>query len=204
MTFQEIKRRPNLFNVSGDLLGWTGLSLKELKFRLERRQIHSIDAEHDYWNPRSVTEQRWAYAHSVNYLWGNAPHPALGPSFLDRLGDDPAATQPIIEFAGGVGNNNLYLASRGIPSAYTGVGIMEKEFFRYRLARHGLSSLVEIVEPHDPLTFEMDPLAAFRPPRKYGTIFAFDVLEHIPHYEEVVRTMVNSDSWIEPQLLTRL
>ena len=96
----------------------------------------------------------------------------------------------ILDFSGGVGNNVIALAERGIACTYTGIGLFEFNFARYRIRRRKLDRLVEFIEPY--LNFQLDPLAALLPPRQYGCILAYDVLEHIPHYEVTVIAMVRA------------
>lgn len=191
LRMSEFRSRPHLFNVTRDLAQWTGLSHAELVTRLERNDVHSIDAEHAFWNPQSAAELRWQYSASINYLWNTAAHPASA-ELLDRIVRDPEGRLPVVDFSGGVGNNNLYLAYKGVASVYTGIGILEFSFMQWRVRKHGFENLIELVPPYHPQRMSMDPLAAFAPPRRFGTILALDVLEHIPHYERTVRAMVTA------------
>ena len=174
----------NVLNVSDDLLGFTGLSRQDMMKRLGREGVHHFDSEHAFWHPGNSEELRWFYISSVTYLFANAvhkPHDQLLGTFTPESG-------PVLDFSGGAGNNVITLAEQGIACAYTGIGLLEYNFARYRIRRRKLEGLVEFIEPYS--NFQLDPLSALLPPRQYGCILAFDVLEHIPQYETTVRAMV--------------
>ena len=175
-----------ILNVTDDLLGFTGLSHRDMMKRLRREGVFHFESEHAFWHPENSRELRWYYLHSVNYMFANAIHRPV-QSVLKPMTPE---TGPVLDFSGGVGNNVISLAERGIASAYTGIGLFEFNFARYRVRRRKLETLVEFIEPYS--NFQLDPLAALRPPRQYGCILAFDVLEHIPHFEATVQAMVQA------------
>jgi len=174
-----------ILNVSDDLLSFTGLSEADMMKRLRREGVFHFETEHAFWQPRNSKELRWYYLHSVNYMFANAVH---APK--EDLGALTPGSGTVLDFSGGVGNNVIALAERGIACAYTGIGLFEFNFARYRIRRRKLDSLVEFIEPYS--NFQLDPIAALRSPRQYGCILAYDVLEHIPHYEETVMAMVRA------------
>jgi 2-polyprenyl-3-methyl-5-hydroxy-6-metoxy-1,4-benzoquinol methylase len=149
-----------------------------------------MKGEHHFWNPASPSELAWFYSHSVNYLFANSVHPAedVIDKFLNRQ------HAPVLDYSGGVGNNVLSLAQKGIRAEYFGIGMIEAAFARYRVARRGLQGLVEFNLPYsDETEWKMDPIrSVLRRDGRFGAILAIDVLEHIPHYERVVSAMVDS------------
>lgn len=173
-----------LFNVTEDLKRYTGLSDSDLARRLTRRGSLHFAAEHAFWEPTNPAELRWYYLHSVSYLFANAAHATNPLCFL--LSPEHG---PVLDFSGGVGNNVLYLAQKGVQVTYTGIGQFEFMFTRHRVRQRSLEHKVEFAEPYN-AAFELDPLASLHKPQAYGCIMAFDVLEHIPHFERTVAAMV--------------
>ena len=148
----------NVLNVSDDLLGFTGLSRQDMMKRLGREGVHHFDSEHAFWHPGNSEELRWFYLSSVTYLFANAvhkPHDQLLGTFTPESG-------PVLDFSGGAGNNVITLAEQGIACAYTGIGLLEYNFARYRIRRRKLEGLVEFIEPYS--NFQLDPLSALLPP----------------------------------------
>jgi len=176
---------PGLFNVTADLFDFTGLKAADLFARLRRDGRFHFEVEHAFWRPSNAAELRWYYAHTASYLFANAVHND-GQAHIIQKED-----APVLDFSGGVGNIVLSLASRGIESVYTGIGLQEFQFARHRVRKRNLQSLVRFVEPYND-EWQLDPLAALLPPRTYGCILAFEVLEHIPHYERTVAAMVRA------------
>ena len=103
-----------------DLGRFTGLTPSELRERIRRAGTHHFEGEHLFRNPKSATELAWFYATSTTYIFANVLHPYPEP--LARLGVEDG---PVFEFSGGVGNSVIHLASRGVRSAYYGIGELE-------------------------------------------------------------------------------
>ena len=186
LTAAQAREGGRTLNVTDDLLGFTGLSPPDMMKRLRREGVFHFESEHAFWHPENARELRWYYQTSVNYMFANAIHkPAV-----HVIGSMTPESGPVLDFSGGVGNNVIALAKRRIASAYTGIGLFEFNFARYRVRRRKLEALVEFIEPYS--NFQLDPLAALSPPRQYGCILAFDVLEHIPHFEATVQAMVRA------------
>lgn len=188
---RKVKKRVSFHGTEGaeqDLLDFTGLSRDELAARVRGHRQHNEFSEHAFVNPQSATELAWYYAHSAAFLFQTATH--VTRPLVKHL---TRANEPVLDFSGGAGNNVIWLARRNISSVYTGIGMLEYAFAEYRVRRHGLSAFVKLVPPYDATSgWKLDALAAFRPPSEYGTILAFDVLEHIPHYERTVHAMVGA------------
>ena len=196
---QNSLRSADRLQVLRDLKGFTGLSEAEIMPRLQRQGPYHYAAEHAFWKPASSSELAWFYRSSVDYLFGLAWHgvePILrGRGKYRHL----QAEAPILEFSPGAGNNGLHLAVNAkVPYLYAGLSLLETGFAQYRAARRGLpESLFRVLMPYsNGGGWQLDPLAALRPGSPHhgqiGTILAFDVLEHIPHFERTVAAMVDA------------
>ena len=186
--------RPDVFGVCDDLQQFTGLADDELRARLMRKGRFHFEGEHAFWNPTSATELAWFYATSIDYLFANAIHKATKEALSIIVADKSKTYEPVLEYSGGVGNNALYLAQKGVKVHYFGIGMAEYAFVQYRVWKRGLAHMVEFKKP-----FSRQAGHAFDPIRgplpldgSLGAILAFDVLEHIPKYHLVVEAMVRS------------
>jgi SAM-dependent methyltransferase len=193
MTLETIANRTahaRSYDIWNDLKQFTGLSEEELNIRLKRTGHFHFEGEHAFWNPSTSTELAWYYATSVDYLFANAMHPADGK--IDAIAKKEF--EPILDYSGGVGNNVLHLASKGIKCKYFGIGMMEYDFAGYRVRKRGLEENVEFLKPFASHTdWKFDPInAPLKRDKSLGAIIAMDVLEHIPNYEKVVEAMVDS------------
>jgi len=176
---------PLVFNVSQHLAGFTGLRESELQRRLARQGVYHFEVGHAFADPKSTTELAWFYSTSVDYLFGNAIHPALD------FGLTPA-DGPVLDYSGGVGNNVILLASSGIKCVYFGIGLLEFAFAQYRVRRLGLQNMVHFLKPYDSATgWDFDARKVLRN-SSFGTILAIDVLEHIPQWQLTVEALVHS------------
>lgn len=189
---QNLCSNPQLYNGCQDLMDFTGLSGDEFYKRMMRLDNFHFEGEHMFWNPQTPSELAWFYAHSVNYVFGNAMHTAQGQK-LSFITQEHA---PVLDYSGGAGNNILYLAKKGIHCQYFGIAQMEKAYAEYRFRKRGYleNGLVTIISPHSKQTqWKFSPVKAALPrDGSLGVILAMDVLEHIPEYHKVVEAMVDS------------
>ena len=188
---QQYCTNPLVFDVCEDLKKFTGLKEEELNKRMMRKGRFHFEGEHAFWNPQSRSELAWYYATSVDYLFANSVHD------VNTKKINAVATkefEPVLEYSGGVGNNVLYIAKKGIKVHYFGIGLMEYSFARYRVMKHGVEEFVEFKLPFSSSTdYDFDPINAPLPQDgSLGSIIAMDVLEHIPDYHIVVKAMVKS------------
>jgi|EP00900_Chrysochromulina_parva_P005644 SAM-dependent methyltransferase len=194
---QQALRSADRFDVLNDLVGFTGMQPNEILPRLRRQGRFHYAAEHAFWDPSSSRELAWYYRSSVDYLFGLAWH-GVEPLLRGRAKHKHLRAEgPILEFSPGVANNGLYLAMNArVPYVYAGLSVLEASFAQYRAARRGLGpDRFRVLPPYDVSgDWKLDPLAAFKPSSplhgKIGTILAFDVLEHVPHFERTVAAMV--------------
>lgn len=181
------------FDVCTDLVDFTGLSMEEVRVRLARIHQFHFEEEHLFWNPQTNSELAWYYSTSQSYLFANAVHGARQVA-LDHL--QPIVHEPILDYSGGVGNSLLYLTlERGMTQCqYFGIGMMEKSFAQFRVAKRGLQDKISFLSPWSEKTlWTFDPLEGPLPrDGSLGSILATDVLEHIPEYHRVVQAMVDS------------
>jgi len=180
------------FNVCHDLVDFTGLSMEEVMERMARIKHYHFEEEHFFWDPQSKTELAWYYSTSQSYLFANAVHAARthALSFLKK-----DVHEPVLDYSGGVGNSVLYLAiEKGTKCQYFGIGMMEKTFAQFRVAKRGLQDMITFLDPWTAATnWTFDPKEAPLPrDGSLGSILATDVLEHIPDYHKVVEAMVDS------------
>lgn len=168
------------YGVFDDLLLFTGLAEPELRRRLERVAQFHFEGEHAWWGPTTTSELAWFYRTSASYLFANAIHPDVTADLGLTVDDGP-----VLDYSGGVGNNVLALAQRGIQVVYFGIGLQEFEFARFRVEAKGLQHLVQFVRPfvRNNVTGVLEFNARTAVPNlQFGAILAFDVLEHIPDY----------------------
>ena len=181
---------PLLFDVCDDLKKFTGLTDDEFNQRLTRQGRFHFEGEHAFWNPKSASELAWFYTTSIDYLFANAVHLAMEEALKQRA---VKKYEPFLDYSGGVGNNILYLASKGVRVQYFGIGMAEYSFAQYRVWKSNLNDMVEFKKPFNSEDHSFDPIHAPLPSdESLGTILAFDVLEHIPNYHNVVDAMVKS------------
>lgn len=188
---QRFCKRPLVFDVCEDLKKFTGLQEEEFHDRLMRKGRFHYEGEHAFWNPKTRTELAWYYATSVDYLFANSVH-GVTKTKIDNVASKKY--EPVLEYSGGVGNNMIYLAKKGIKVHYFGIGLIEYSFARYRAMKHGLEEFVEFKLPFSSKTgYDFDPINGPLPQDgSLGSIIALDVLEHIPDYHIVVQAMVKS------------
>ncbi|CAB9523946.1 expressed unknown protein [Seminavis robusta] len=180
------------FNVCHDLADFTGLTMDEVVVRMARLEHYHFEEEHLFWNPTTPTALAWYYSTSQSYLFANSIHPPR-TGLLDRL--QKGLHEPVLDYSGGVGNSCLYLAmDRGLKCQYFGIGMIEKSFAQFRVAKRGLQDMVTFLHPWSEATdYKFDPIQGPLPrDGSLGAILAVDVLEHIPAYQHTVAAMVDS------------
>ena len=98
-----------------------------------------FEGEHNFWNPSSRTELAWYYSSSVSYLFANTVHSAQVIEFDSLAWKEH---EPVLDYSGGVGNNIIHLAKKGVRTHYFGIGVMEYRFAQYRIQKLGLEHMV--------------------------------------------------------------
>lgn len=161
-------------DVVDDLLAYTGLSRDDVEAELRTRSRLNFRGE---WHatPPGLRSDHWFYLSSKSYLFANAVHFA-DSSVADRVSAHVVSNGRVLDFGGGAGQLTLALAARSLRPSYTDTNAIQRDFLRFRLARHDLDELVDVLDPWRPLgtcTFD--------------AIVAIDVLEHLPNVLDVLR-----------------
>jgi 2-polyprenyl-3-methyl-5-hydroxy-6-metoxy-1,4-benzoquinol methylase len=162
------------FDVVDDLCAYTRLPLERVE-ELVRRRHESFRSEWQSF-PEPLRTDHWYYLASRTYLFANAIHLHGQETLLNQLLDQVPPGATALDFGGGTGNLSLALAATGRKTAYLELSAVQRDFVRFRTARHDLAEQLEVLDWWDPM-----PLGAF------DVAFALDVLEHIPDLERRLR-----------------
>jgi len=161
-------------DVVEDLAAYTGLQREVVESELLTRSGISFRAE---WHstPTHLREDNWFYLSSKTYLFANAIH-FPDTSFQDRfIRPHLAPGAPVLDFGAGTGNLALMLAADGTEVWVSELNALQRDFIRFRLARHGVQDMVTVIDPW-----------ADVPSERFGTVVAVDVLEHLPDCRSVL------------------
>lgn len=161
------------FDVLGELTEYTGLE-PALTDALVRREGDDFRSEW-YALPPRYRGDSWFYTSSRNYLFANAVHVYESPELVDHLVELCPPGGDVLEFGGGSGNLALALAARGLRVDFLEVSALQKDFVRYRVAKHSLENRLTV----------LDRWSALRESH-YDLICAFDVFEHLADVEAVL------------------
>jgi 2-polyprenyl-3-methyl-5-hydroxy-6-metoxy-1,4-benzoquinol methylase len=127
--------------------------------------------------PGALRDDHWYYLSSRLYLFANAIHLHEDATTLAAIETIAAPGARVLDFGGGTGNLALALAAADRQVAYVELSALQKDFLRFRLAKHGLTEAVEVVD------WWANPPAA-----RYDVVIALDVLEHLPDVAETLTT----------------
>lgn len=171
--------REDCHSIIDDLVAFTGLDETKVRARVRRTPETHFESEFRWVAPRDEEELTWFYRASPSYLFANASHPYW--RILDRLTPESGR---VLDYGGGVGNNVIALAERGIAVDYLDVSLIEQAFVAFRAERRGLK--VDVI----PTTAggRFDAVACVQ--RRYGAIVLQDVLEHVPDYPRLLTHLI--------------
>jgi Methyltransferase domain len=154
-------------DVVADLAEYTKLPRDVVERELRTREGINFRGE---WlaTPDHLRHDDWFYLSSKAYLFANATHFA-DTSFADLyvapyVGPDGRA----LDFGSGTGNLALIMAARGVNVWVSELNALQRDFIRFRVARHGLGERVTVTDPWNEL-----------PRDAFDAVVAVDVLEHL-------------------------
>jgi hypothetical protein len=150
-----------------DLVAFTGLGRDVVEGVLRRRRDVSFRSE---WlaTPPRLREDRWFYLSSRSYLFANAVHfpdESFVSAYVAPHVPDGGA---VLDFGGGTGELSLRCAAHGLRATYVELNALQRDFVRFRVARHGLGDRITVLDPWDSV-----PKGAFH------AVVAVDVIEHL-------------------------
>lgn len=165
------------FDVLVELAEYTELDA-DLTAALVRREADDFRSEW-YALPSKLRKDVWFYTSSRTYLFANAVHVYESPELIDLLLKLSPREGRVLEFGGGSGNLALALAARGLHVDFLELSALQKDFVRYRVARHGLGEQLTILDRWSSVEEST-----------YDLICAFDVFEHLPDLEHVLDSLI--------------
>jgi len=150
-----------------DLAAYTALPVAVVEDLVCRRRPVDFRAE---WHatPPALRGDHWFYLSSKTYLFGNAIH-FVTDAEVDAVAELLPPGAAVLEFGAGSGNLSVGLARRGHQVVCDELSALQRDFIRFRVARHGLGDRVRVLDPWQPPDVG-----------SVDAITAFDVLEHVP------------------------
>lgn len=180
---------PQHYDVLNHLVGFTGLDEDEVVFRCMRKKPMEFGArgwffeEWSWSNPCGSREVDWHYRAAQNYLFSNARREPWD-QLLENIGPKDG---PVFEFGCGVGHNAKPLLDCGVGRvAFYEHNHLQHEFLAYRS-----NQWKTCLECHQ-ATFPSSDWYTRIKTEVYNSIVCQDVLEHIPHHEQVLDVLVRS------------
>ena len=157
-----------------DVAEFTGLGRDIAEAEISRRRSLSFRAEW-FATPPRVRRDHWFYLSSKTYLFANASHFTDGKLVQVASAHIPPGGR-VLDFGGGSGELTLQLAAAAYDMSFLELNALQRDFMRFRIARHDLHDLVRVLDPWAPI-----------PTDTFDAIFAMDVIEHLPDAEVVLR-----------------
>ena len=170
---QPITASGQTFDVVDDLAAYTDLP-KARVLELLARKHESFRSEWQSF-PAELRADHWYYLASRNYLFANAVHVHDDAATLSAIEEMTPMDAHLLEFGGGTGNLSLALAAAGRRVSYLELSALQKDFVRFRIARHGMQEAIAVLD-----WWEALEVAAF------DVVCALDVLEHLPDLDKVL------------------
>ena len=154
-------------DIVDDLAAYTRLPRAKLEGELVSRRDLSFRAE---WHatPEGLRADHWFYLSAKGYLFANASHFTTAEFVEQFVQPHVPRGGRVLDFGGGAGNLALLLAGAGYEVVYTELGALQRDFVRFRVARHGLTDRVSVLDWWDRAE-----------PGSLDAVVAVDVLEHL-------------------------
>jgi SAM-dependent methyltransferase len=159
-------------DVVEDLVEYTRLPRQTVVELLERRHENFRTEWHLL--PAALRQDDWYYVSAHCYLFANAVHEEPETRLLPELHASRGPLR-ILDYGGGTGNFALEMANRGHQVDYVELSALQKDFVRFRAAKHGLDGRLSVLDAWAPL-----------PRGVYDAVCAFDLLEHLPRLEQTL------------------
>jgi SAM-dependent methyltransferase len=171
-----------------DLATFFGIEPGLCQLRLDEYRMSEMADEWRRVNPQTSREIRQFYETTELYVWelakwhADESYRAYRNRVEQAIGRFPAATHPkVLDFGAGIATASLEFARAGYQVTIADVPGKTLGFARHRFQRRGLScSVIEV-------TSDVPSL-----PMGFDVVISFDVLEHIPNAERILRRLVRS------------
>jgi len=157
-------RKPDYMDVLDDLIIYTGLDAFTLCEHI-LLSSEKVRLEVEFVNPQSGIEFELFYRCCREYLFLNAHRPVWKMLKTTEFED------PVLDFAGGMGNDSMWLVKNGHDVAYHDISIIQKDFVKFRTGRHGYEGALDICDEVY---------------NSYNTILLRDILEHVLDYGQLL------------------
>jgi len=157
-----------------DLAAFTGLARPIIERELRQRRAINFRNE---WlaTPAALRTDHWYYLSSKTYLFANATHFSDDAFVRDFVQLHVPTGARALEFGGGTGELTLRLASAGVSTTYVELNALQRDFVSFRVARHGLTDLIDVVPHWAPV-----------PKNAFDAVIAIDVIEHLSDARRVM------------------
>lgn len=172
--------------VLDDLAAFTGID-KDRLCGLIDESGPKTRAEYKFVKPKGVLEVELFYRTCREYLFLNSAR-EVWPTILKAWPNGPPVKmQPVLDFAGGCGNDTMWLANAGAGVVYHEISAVQREFVAFRLRRHGLRTRVRVARMYaDGVYSSLGGLDD----GSCGSALLRDVLEHVPNYSSLLEQLI--------------
>jgi len=172
-------------NIVQDLAAYTGLDELDLlaKVLLKPDDVGHFVREFNFYKPKTKEQINWFYRVAQGYLFGN-----MNRTFWEKLKFVDVSNTPILDYGGGIGNNTIPFADKEFMVDYFDVSIVQRDFVKFRgHVRRNHCYNLKIFDGFYSGEFSYLDFVKSLCDEYYGLIILQDVLEHIPHYEFLLK-----------------
>jgi SAM-dependent methyltransferase len=171
-----------------DLSTFFEMELPVCQERLDRYRMSEMAEEWHKANPRTPEDMRHFYQETELYIWelskwhASRSHDEYKRRVTRAIELFPPTTHPrVLDYGAGIATASLEFAKAGYDVTIADVPGKTQAFAKHRFKRRGLDcSVLEVTKDIPAL------------PREYDIVVSFDVLEHLPDAERVLRLLVSA------------
>ena len=171
-----------------DLSAFFGIEPRLCQERLDRYSMAEMAEEWRKANPKTAEEMRRFYQETELYIWelskwhASASYSEYKTRVARAVELFPPTTHPrVLDFGAGIATASLEFARAGYQVTVADVPGKTQSFARHRFNRRGLNcSVVEVTKDIPDLQQE------------YDIVLSFDVLEHVPDAERILKALVSA------------